>query len=54
MLGFDERAPVLVVFLLAEIAEDRAWEHGFDVCFSTEQAVSTWDPMDNQFLEVPT
>ena len=30
------------------------WEHGFDVCFSTEQAVATWDPMDNQFLDVPT
>ena len=24
------------------------WEHGFDVCFSTEQAVPTWDPMKNQ------
>ena len=24
------------------------WEHGFDVCFSTEQAVPTWDPMRNQ------
>jgi arylsulfatase A-like enzyme len=24
------------------------WEHGFDVCFSTEQAVPTWNPMENQ------
>jgi arylsulfatase A-like enzyme len=24
------------------------WEHGFDVSFSTEQAVPTWDPMQNQ------
>lgn len=24
------------------------WEHGFDVSFSTEQAVPTWDPMRNQ------
>jgi arylsulfatase A-like enzyme len=24
------------------------WEHGFDTCFSTEQAVPTWDPMKNQ------
>ena len=24
------------------------WEHGFDVCFSTEQAVPTWDPMKDQ------
>lgn len=24
------------------------WEHGFDVSFSTEQAVPTWDPMKNQ------
>ena len=21
------------------------WEHGFDVCFSTEAKVPTWDPM---------
>jgi arylsulfatase A-like enzyme len=27
------------------------WEHGFDVCFSTEQAVPTWDPMKNQPFE---
>jgi len=24
------------------------WEHGFDECFSTEQAVPTWDPVKNQ------
>lgn len=24
------------------------WEQGFDECFSTEQAVPTWDPMKNQ------
>lgn len=24
------------------------WENGFDVCFSTEQAVPTWDPMKDQ------
>lgn len=24
------------------------WENGFDVAFSTEQAVPTWDPMKNQ------
>ena len=24
------------------------WEHGFDDCFSTEQAVPTWDPMKDQ------
>ena len=24
------------------------WEHGFDVCFSTEQAVPTWNPLQNQ------
>lgn len=24
------------------------WEHGFDACFSAEQAVPTWDPMVNQ------
>lgn len=24
------------------------WEHGFDTCFSTEQAVPTWDPMKEQ------
>src|SRR5262245_38422274 len=24
------------------------WEHGFDVCFSTEQAVPTFNPMQNQ------
>src|SRR5512140_2659227 len=24
------------------------WEHGFDVSFSTEQAVPTWNPMENQ------
>lgn len=24
------------------------WEHGFDVCFSSEQAVPTWNPMENQ------
>jgi arylsulfatase A-like enzyme len=24
------------------------WEHGFDVSFSTEQAVPTWDPMRDQ------
>lgn len=30
------------------------WWHGFEECFSTEQAVATWDPMDNQFLSTPT
>ena len=24
------------------------WEHGFDISFSTEQAVPTWDPMEDQ------
>ena len=24
------------------------WENGFDVCFSTEQALPTWNPMENQ------
>lgn len=24
------------------------WEHGFDVCFSTELAVPLWNPMENQ------
>jgi len=24
------------------------WDHGFDECFSTEQAVPTWDPMKDQ------
>ena len=24
------------------------WEHGFDVSFSTEQALPTWNPMENQ------
>jgi arylsulfatase A-like enzyme len=24
------------------------WENGFDICFSTEQAVPTWDPMKDQ------
>jgi arylsulfatase A-like enzyme len=28
------------------------WENGFDVCFSTEQAVPTWDPMKDQ--PIPT
>lgn len=28
------------------------WENGFDVCFSTEQQMPTWDPMKNQ--AVPT
>ena len=28
------------------------WKNGFDVCFSTEQSVPTWNPMENQ--EVPT
>jgi len=28
------------------------WENGFEVCFSTEQAVPTWDPMKNQ--PIPT
>jgi len=27
------------------------WENGFDQCFSTEQAVPTWDPMKNQQLK---
>jgi arylsulfatase A-like enzyme len=27
------------------------WEHGFDVSFSTEQAVPTWDPMKDQPFE---
>lgn len=26
------------------------WENGFDVCFSTEQAVPTWDPMKDQTI----
>jgi len=28
------------------------WENGFDVCFSTEQAIPTWDPMKDQ--KIPT
>jgi len=28
------------------------WENGFDECFSTEQAVPTWNPMENQ--KIPT
>jgi len=28
------------------------WDNGFEVCFSTEQAVPTWDPMRNQ--PIPT
>lgn len=27
------------------------WDNGFDECFSTEQAVPTWNPMENQSLE---
>jgi len=27
------------------------WENGFEVCFSTEQAVPTWDPMKDQPIE---
>ena len=30
------------------------WENGFDECFSTEQAVPTWNPMENQKLPKPT
>ncbi len=30
------------------------WWHGFEQCFSTEQAVATWDPMDTPFLSTPT
>lgn len=30
------------------------WDNGFDVCFSNEQAVATWDPMKDQFTEYPT
>ena len=30
------------------------WDHGFDVCFSNEQSVPTWDPMKNQYFETPT
>ena len=26
------------------------WENGFDTCFSTEQAVPTWDPMKDQSI----
>lgn len=26
------------------------WEHGFDVCFTTELSVPTWDPMENQYF----
>ena len=28
------------------------WENGFDECFSTEQSVPTWNPMENQ--NIPT
>jgi arylsulfatase A-like enzyme len=27
------------------------WENGFETCFSTEQAVPTWDPMINQMVK---
>jgi len=27
------------------------WENGFDECFSTEQAIPTWNPMENQSRE---
>ncbi|MCG6191241.1 sulfatase family protein [Maribellus maritimus] len=30
------------------------WDNGFDVCFSTEQAVPTWNPMENQSIKTPT
>lgn len=30
------------------------WDNGFDECFSTEQAVPTWNPMENQSLKNPT
>ncbi len=30
------------------------WDNGFDACFSTEQAVPTWNPMENQSLKNPT
>ena len=30
------------------------WDNGFDECFSTEQAVPTWNPMENQKLKTPT
>jgi arylsulfatase A-like enzyme len=30
------------------------WDNGFDECFSTEQAVPTWNPMENQTLKNPT
>ncbi|MCM8531817.1 MAG: sulfatase-like hydrolase/transferase [Lentisphaeraceae bacterium] len=28
------------------------WLHGFDVCFSTESAVPTYNPYENQFTEI--
>ncbi|GAA0879151.1 sulfatase-like hydrolase/transferase [Algoriphagus jejuensis] len=30
------------------------WDNGFDVSFSTEQAVPTWNPMEDQSLQQPT
>jgi arylsulfatase A-like enzyme len=27
------------------------WENGFDICFSTEQAVPTWNPMKDQTIK---
>ncbi len=30
------------------------WDNGFDECFSTEQAVPTWNPMIKQKLKTPT
>jgi arylsulfatase A-like enzyme len=30
------------------------WDNGFDACFSTEQAVPTWNPMENQSLKNPS
>jgi len=30
------------------------WDNGFDECFSTEQAIPTWNPMENQSLKNPT
>lgn len=30
------------------------WDNGFDVCFSTEAAVPTWNPMKNQEYNAPS
>jgi arylsulfatase A-like enzyme len=37
-----------------KLAFSPPWNHGFDVCFSNEQAVPTWDPMKNQPFSNPT